>query len=523
MTLKWWQVVSGIIGSLLIGIMFSRLPIQAATAKVLLVYDSQNVVQNDQTKITAVQRILTSANVRVDTVAAANYRAGRLKHYQGVVTLINWAQADLNSPAFIRDRRNFKGAKLHIGPNLTASEAAGLRGRRVSLYHQQLILQNKNGHLHQLLPFSEAMITLKQLPAKAKTIGYLKSQSVDHRLYPYGTLVGRQGYLPYFSTGGYSFLLAAKTMAQLFGHSGHYQPLLTITKVTPYSNMAVLDNLSRKLYQRGIPFAISTTTVGSNAHFEAFQQFSRILRLIENRDGVVFLKTPAVGGVTTKSGPGLATLMNNYLIQFAQNQVYPVGISTSAYWNQDAIYRQYALKKANHILWLPNPANPVYAKRDNHATTFRQSLYGLDAASLETVTQGSTLGKLAVDFPIPTAVTFTMPNSTRSQKNLLRRIDRLNYRWFNPATQGTTTKIVSGTVSFGFQRGTYFLNGQATTITNTQPRPKKLAAVKMETNWMNRFFKTQGTVLLTFFIIVFGVFIGFIFLGRRIYLNMFKR
>jgi len=366
-------------------------------------------------------------------------------------------------------------------------------------------------------------MVLDQLPAQTQTVGYLKSQSVDHRRYPYGTIVGRQGYLPYFSTGGYSLVMAAQTLAQLFGRVGHHQPLLTITKVTPYSKMALLDKLSQKLYQRGIPFAISTTTVGSNAHFKAYQHFARLLRLIENRDGVVFLKAPAVGGVTTSSGPGLSTLMDNYLIQFAQNQVYPIGISASAYWNQDAIYRQFALKKADHILWLPNPANPVYAKQDNQATTFKQSIYGLDAASLETVTQGSTLGKLAVDFPMPTAVTFTMPNSERRLKDLLRRIAHLNYQWFNPATQGTTTEITSGTASFGFRHGTYFLNGQATTITNTQPQAKKLAAVKLETSWMNRFFQTQGNVLLTFFIITFGVFIGFIFLGRRIYLNMFKR
>jgi len=232
---------------------------------------------------------------------------------------------------------------------------------------------------------------------------------------------------------------------------------------------------------------------------------------------------PAVGGVTTSSGPGLSTLIDNELIQFAQNQVYPVGMSASAYWNQDAIYRQNALEKADHLLWLPNPASPVYAKQDNTATTFKQSFYGLDAASLETVTKGSTLGKVATDFPIPTAVTFTMPNSQRSLQNLMCRLDRLNYRWFNPATQGTPTKITSGTVSFGYQHGTYFLNGQATTITDTQPQPKKLAAVKMETTWVNRFFKTQGTVLLAFFSITFIVFVLFIVLGRRLYLNMFKR
>ncbi|KLD60757.1 hypothetical protein WP50_07685, partial [Lactiplantibacillus plantarum] len=74
--------------------------------------------------------------------------------------------------------------------------------------------------------------------------------------------------------------------------------------------------------------------------FKAYQRFAKVLRLIENRGGVIFLKTPVVGGVTASSGPGLSKLMDSYVIQLAQNQVYPVGISASAYWNQDRVYRQ---------------------------------------------------------------------------------------------------------------------------------------------------------------------------------------
>lgn len=493
-----------------------------STPRVLLVYDSQNVAANGQNKIAAVQRILTAAQVRVTTVAVADYQAGMLTKYEGLITMINWPQTAIDNGAFKRDRQNFKGTRLHIGQNLTATEAAAIGGQRVKLYHQQLTLQNQAATVHQLLSFSETMTTLTKLPAKARTFGRLKAQSVDQRLYPYGTVVGNQGYLPYFSTGGYSFILAAQLIGQLFGQTGHYQPLLTITKVTPYSNLTVLNQLTKRLYQAGIPFAISTTTVGDNAHFKAYQRFVKVLRLAENRGGVIFLKTPVVGGVTASSGPGLDQLMNNYLIQFAQSQVFPVGISTSAYWNQDRVYRENALAKANQILWLPNPATPVYAKQDNQARTFDHSIYGLAATSLSTVKQGSDLGKLAIDFPIPTAVTMTMPNSQRGLHDLMRRLKRLNYQWFNPALAQTKAEITSGTVSFGYQQGTYFLNGHATRINTSATKLKTLAKVKPEEIWVNRFFKTQGKFLLIFFLLAFAVFVGFILLGRRVYLNMFK-
>lgn len=507
---------------------WSAAPVHGAAAsqkpqRVLLVYDSQNVANDDQHKIAAVQRILTGLHLAVKTQAAEDYRAGELAHYQGVITMINWPQTDLNNAAFSRDRHQFHGIKLHIGPNLTAAEARDLGSQRLKLYHQQLVLQDRHRQIRQLLPFSETMTTLVKRPQRALTVGYLQAQSAQKRRYPYGTIVGKNAYLPYFSTGGYSLMLATQTMATLFQRSGHYQPLLTITKVTPYSNLEVLDQLSQLLYEQGIPFAISTTTVGDNAHFKAYQRFTKVLRLVENRGGVIFLKTPVVGGVTASSGPNLDQLMNDYIIQFAQNQVFPVGISTSAFWNQDSIYRQYALKKANQILWLPNPATTTFAKQDNAGTVYQQSIYGVDASSFATIAAGSNLSKKALDFSIPTALTFTMPNSEKSLKNFKRRITAMNYNWANPATQMGTTKITSGTATIGYQHGTYFLNGAQTQVADQRTKEETLAPVKPEESWMNRFFKTQGNVLLTFFLITFIIFGLFIFLGRKVHLNMFKR
>ena len=517
----WWFAI---VGAVMIGGWLLPTEGQAATTstRVMLVYDSQNVANNDQAKIAAVQRMMTGLHIKVRTLAAEDYYAGELKHYQGVITLINWPQTGINNTAFIRDRNQFKGVQLHIGTNLTATEAHQLQVKRLKIYQQQLFLQSDDRQIHQLLPFTSSMTVLTNLPAKAKVIGHLKAQSLLTNEYPYGTIVGRYGYLPYLSTGGYSLVLATQTIATLFGTSGRYQPLLTITKVTPYSDLNLLNKLSQTLYQQGIPFAISTTTVGTNGKFKAYQRFAKVLRLIENRGGVVFLKTPVVGGVTASSGPGLSKLMDSYVIQFAQNQVYPVGISTSAYWNQDRVYRQNALVKANQVLLLPNPKTTTYAHQDNQATVFGQAFYGVSADSFETMKAGDQLSKLALNFAIPTALTVTMPNSQTSLHDLTRRIQRMNYQWFDPAQQMATTMIKSGTATISYRRGTYLLNGAATQVTASTPTTQTLAAVKPEESWMNRFFKTQGVVLLVFFSVTLGIFVLFIIIGHRVYLNMFK-
>lgn len=498
---------------------------QTNSKRVLLVYDSQNKAHDQQTKIAAVQRILTSLQINVKTEAAVDYQAGQLAHYQGVITLINWPQLKITNADFLRERQNFTGTQLHIGPNLTAEEALGLHATPQNIYQQQLILTGENDKLQQLLPFQTSMVALTNLPANAHTIGHLKVQSSVLTQYPYGTIVEDRGYMPYFKTGGYSLMLATKTIADLFAgqtEDSAHQPLLTITKVTPYSNLKLLDHLSQRLYDRGIPFAISTTTVEGNSKFHAFQRFAKVLRRIENRGGVIFLKAPVVGGVMASSGPELNGIMDSYIIQLAQNQVYPVGISASAYWNQDKVYRENALKKADQTLLLPDPATVKYAKQDNRAMTFKNSFYGVSATSFNTVNSGERLSLSAPSFAIPTALTFTMPNSQNSLNDLERRIERMNYHWLDPVTNMPATMINSGTAAISYRAGTYFLNGRAQQITEQPPKTRTLKAVKPREIWANKFFKTQGTILMFFFVVTFVIFSLLLFVGRQLYLKMFK-
>ena len=517
----WWFTIGFIfiIGSWLIPV-----DAHAATAPtcVMLVYDSQNVVDGGQTKIAAVQRILTGLHVKVKTVSAADYHSGELQHYQGVITIINWPQTQLNNADFIKDRDQFEGVQLHIGPNLSATEAQRLQAHRVNIYQQQLFLQSNDQQVRQVLPFTSTMTMLTNLPTTAISIGHLREQSLLQHQYSYGTVVGNYGYLPYLSTSGYSLMLATQTIATLFGISGHYQPLLTITKVTPYSNLNLLNKLSETLYRQGIPFAVSTTTVGTNSKFKAYQRFAKVLRLVEKRGGIIFLKTPVVGGATANSGPDLSKLMDSYMVQFAQNQVYPVGISTSAYWNQDRVYRTNALVKTNQVLLLPNPKSATYAHQDNQSMVFKQAFYGVSASSFETMKSDEQLSKLAPNFAIPTALTVTMPNSQTSLQDLIKRVKRMNYQWFDPTQQMVTSMLKSGTATVSYRRGTYLLNGAATQVTDNVPTTQTLAAVKPEENWMNRFFKTQSIILLVFLSITVGIFILFIVIGWRVYLLMFK-
>lgn len=516
---KWRWSMTVLLSLLVFSIITVIKPVRVAAAetnRVLLVYDSKNTVAHGEKKIDALQRILTSMNLSVKTVKASNYHAGELNAtYTGVITMVNWRQAGLKNTQFETDRAHFTGIKLHIGDCLTGTEAKDLQGKIKVLNEQQLIL--KNGNDQQLLPFSDHLEVLDQLPANAIKVGQLTSQQTDQKTYDYGVIVGKNAYLPYLKTRGLSLLVAEQTITQLFGQTQQYQPLLTFTDVSPYANLKVLDQLSEYCYKRKIPFAISTTTVADNTDLQAFAQFTAFLRRIEKRNGVIFVQTPVIGGATQSDGQKLSEMFTSYLVSFSRYQVYPVGISAPGYWNQDQVLRRNSLAKANHWLLLPN-TDVTYLKQDNKSQVANQSFMAVSAASLTTIQNQS-----QIKFNVPTAVTVSVPSSMKKIHIVEREISGLGFQWFNFSQSKTSTEIKSGTTTVNYRQGKYYVNGSEEPITMSDQAHTKEPVQPKTKVLFKSFFKTQGQIIGVFFSIVFIVLLIFILIGRRIYRNMFKR
>lgn len=493
--------------------------VQGATSakQVLLVYDSENTAAQGDEKIDGLQRLLTSLDLKVTTVRMNAYRKGTLtpKLYLGVITVINWPQTEIPNPDFEKDRQNFTGIKLHIGSNLDPDELADLQSTVQPIYHEQFYL--KTAGQTQLLPFSQTMMALQQVPADAQGFGQLISQETVPHTFNYGTIVGQSGYLPYFTTSGLSFILAAHTVAHLFQKSTTaYPPLLTITGVTPYTNLQRLSQLTTALYKRGIPFAISTTNVDENASMTAYYNFMKVLRRAENQGGVIFLRTPTATGPTIDSGPELSRLMQSYLVNMGQQDVFPIGFSAPGYWNQDAIYQKYALEDANYVLLLPDPKVQAPIKQTNQSLTFKHGIFGLSLTNLTTIESDADL-----PFVTPTAITLKMPETKKAVSGAIRKIDNLSIDWLDPATRRLQTKIQAGSITYQYNQGLYYLNGRQVEISENPTKWRVPQEPLTVVGHLNRFFKVQSNVLLIIFSVVFVVLIIFIVLGRRIYKRMF--
>ncbi|WP_143462948.1 hypothetical protein [Levilactobacillus enshiensis] len=514
---KWWQGLLVIL-ALTCGLWGLAKPAQAASRRVLIVYDALNPKQQGQKKLVAVQRLLASAGVKTQTEQLTTYRAGQLttRRYQGVVTLNNWSAGHLKNPAFIRDRDTFTGQQLHIGPGLDAAETGRLRAKRVTVRHQQFLLKHQRNW--QLLPFSED-VTLLKTRKGARNFGTLTTQRTSLADHPYGTVVGTQGYLPYLEPQGLSLLVAMQTVATLFGRQRAQAPLLTITGVTPYSDLKRVRRLAQHLAADGIPFALSTTTVANNTSMRAFTRFTATLRYVERHHGVIFLQAPVVGAANAQSRNTLEQVMVAELNQLGQRQVIPVGISAPAYWNQDRTLQRYGLQRASDVLLLPNPTTTAFVQRDNLGATHRTTWYGVTWQSLQTVRNGQIQ---QVTPALPMAVTVQLPTSAKQETALLQQLRHTHITWYAPQKQ-MRTRLLSASATFGYHKGIYYLNGspvkirtRATGVPNYHFERKNFVA-------LSGYFKVQGWILMAFFVITTIVLGIFLFLGRRIYRRMFMR
>lgn len=307
-------------------------------------------------------------------------------------------------------------------------------------------------------------------------------------------------------------------IAQLFNRSGQYRPLLTITNVSPYTNLATLDKLSLFCYKKEIPFAISMTSVSENTEMKAFDRFTSVLRNVENRGGIIFLQTPTVSSGIDTQGQIINKNFLTYIVSLARKQVFPVGISSEGFWNQDKILRQNSLDFADHWLLLPNGKKVTYVSEDDDAHIAKQTFFGMSASSLNNVKKnGDTL------FNVPTALTVSMPYSQKQLEHVESEIEELNLNWYNPIDDGFKSELNTETTSLQYNHGQYIVNGKIEDIHSANSDLDKQFSDGKPTSLFSNFFRVEGNILAIFFVVIMIVLLIFIYIGQKIYWNRFRR
>lgn len=505
----WWLIILLAVGWL------RPQPVQAATTKVLLTYDSQN---GRMTEITALQQLLTASGVAVHTQPLATYQAGQLADYAGVVTMVNWDDVDQPHAAFTNDRAAFSGITLHVGGKLEAAELQALGATATPLYRRQLEAQWPDTAGTHLMPYQTPTWVLTKTAKSAVNLGSLTIQGTTQR-YPYATINGRHGFIPYFDGRGLSELAAATVVARLFGKLTPQAPLFLVTGVTPYTNLTRLRQVGADLQRLGIPFAISATSVAKNTELKAFKRYTAALRSIQAAGGVVFLETPIIGNGLVGSQT-LATNMTSTWSALAQQHVFPIGASAPTYWQNDRLYRQQALRFADTQILLPDPVtNRQFAQEDDQAPAYRLAFATTDAAALASQRYGARLSAGKLDVGLPLAITFAMPDSQHDLTDFKRLVGHFECQWRDPAT--LQTEVAIGVMTLAYQKGQYLVNGRP--ATGNYQTPSRLKLEQTPQTWINKFFARQSRLMWVFFAVAFTIMIVLLIIGRRIYLRMYQK
>lgn len=493
---------------------------------VMLVYDSKNVANHGDLNLDRCQRLLTSLGLPVKTVQLSHYQANALQagRYQGVITMVNWGQSQNHNKAFEHDRSAFKGSKLHIGPGLQTDERQSLGGTFKTLIHQQLNLHQ--GRAVQPLSTSKLLLVNDKRAANALSVGWLTSQSQPERTYSYGVKVANSGFLPEFGADGLAVTLAGQLIAKLFKVPASPQlPLLTITGITPYTKGRDLARLIQQLSSRGYPFALSITSVDRNTDLKAFHQYTKVLRLAEKVGGLIFLRPPVETGTQRLNEKELRSVFQAELTNLGADQVIPAGISAPGYWNRSARRQKAVLSLASHVILLPDqpqrleelPVEPEPAVTDSRQ--FETGLIGIPLTSLETAAY-----RTKIKFVQPTAVLAKMPESRTKVDQLIQRIQDSKLQWFDPVRDHLKTVLKTGSATYSYHSGQYFLNREPITdLDASRAEGSRNKARVTHTSWMNRVIQWQSQMLLWLLGVLGVILAGLWVIGWQIYRRQFIR
>ncbi|MBP1039474.1 hypothetical protein I6N95_00500 [Vagococcus sp. BWB3-3] len=469
--------------------------------RLLLVYDSLAVEQKGDEMINLMQSLLTSLQVSVTTLSIDDYQTGQLADYTGLIEIINQPDLPIDNQTFLKERELYQKKRLHIGQNLPESWRQVLGSPLKRLYDSASL----DSLTFQASENLQQNVTVDVLvdDQHSKSYGSLNYNNELGR-YPYGSLQDGVAYLPFWQTTGLPYLIGNRVICEWLGINQvvRQYPLLVFDDFTPVSDFGILRTLQQELQAAGLPFAISATGIWDNLDTKAANNYLEILTEISTQNSSLFLQTPFVQNSNREDQHALQRQMATSLTFFLENKVYPVGIATPAYWNQDADYQEQALNFADTTILLPNRNRQERLKATTNQL-YQTAYVGFDSDSFRNIDLWGVSEKV---FFSPTAIVIPFPETEERLERILTGLTTTSYLFEN--TLYTDHRVVTNSHTLEVKNQQFFLDGQRKWIESAIPFEAK-AVAKPDTS-LTSFFATQNKILTVFItgtLIVLGIFL----------------
>ncbi len=483
---------------------------------ILFVYDSLDVSGSGEKSIESLQRLLTSLNIAVSTVSIDHYQKNQLQEFDGMIELMNAPDLEIQNKEFLADRDDYQGLKLHIGDNLPVSwqEEMGIQLKKIP--KQRFKLSSQELEARELI-LEPAEVTVNATDATTD-LGLISFEN-QQTTYSYGTLKGKIAYLPYFHATGLSQELMVKLLQKWLNITYQSQPVLVITGVTPFSDLALLEYMGDQLFKEGIPFAVSATSVWQNTDLKAYDKYVDTLQYLQFRNGSILLQTPVASQANKQDDSELKEIMNTTIDKLVEHEVYPIGIATPAYWNQDQGYQEDALSLSDSILLLPNPqtiAKRVVAEKSG---VYQKVYYALPAENLDGIEWTDTA--LGYKFSSPTAITYDFPDTLKKLNSMLKKID--NLPMMARDIRKSEHHVATSASVIDVKNGQVRVNGELKHL-HTLPQESKKVVQKQATDRgsLAGFFAFQDKVLTIIIVGTLFILVLFFIVGYNLYRGKYR-
>lgn len=389
------------------------------TPHILLLFDSLGQRAGGEGNVAELQRLLAAYSARVTVKHLSDYEPGSLPAYSGVITVINQNELKMTSAAYLQDAASYQGAVLHVGyrPPARVQQALGLK---TGIWHGASATLSIGG-------FTGVTLPVEGMPYITDSAGgrsYGEWTSADSGVQaPFAASRGRTAYLPYLKQGDFTAIAAGYVLKDWLKVTGEPQMYLVIKEIYPFSDLNLLEQMSERLYNSGIPFIASVRPVFGNTDFPAMKRYLEALRTVQSRNGSIVVNVPAVRPPISLSDRSLRGKMNLFLNVLAEGGVAPLGVAAENYWTYDKEYSTAGMGFFSSAVLYPD-VEALYMEQTDTSAVFASALYSLPPELLRGL--GRT-GKAMPQLPLNAAVTLDLP---QDERGLTEMLQQLGAEWY---------------------------------------------------------------------------------------------
>ncbi|GLX70385.1 hypothetical protein [Paenibacillus glycanilyticus] len=474
---------------------------ESKQANVLLVYDSLGLGTSAAGNVEALQRLLLSFGVKVTAIAADEYDSGM-------------AQADPNHKLITVCNTDdlcggithiqYAGDWLHIGPvpPERIQERLGLQTKTIARQSLKLMVEGISQDV-----FMERVTRISE--GKGQAFGRMVTAN-DHIEAPLGLVADGNAYVPYFEPGNVSEMAIAYVLKEWLGAEGSGQAHLLIRGITPFVDLDRLEDLSKQLYEAGIPFLVSVSTLFNNMDSPAMKRYTDALHTVQSYNGGILVEVPTP--VSDRQDlEDMKAQMDHFLNQLFEAGIAPLGMTGEVRKAEENTMREAGFAFSDTIVLLPN--EKASSPEQDAVQPFPSSPYSMLG---EDLLQVSHENKIWPVFPLDVVVTFNWFESEDKQEET---VQKLVSSWLPFADfKSGSHNLASSLHKAESLHGALLLDGQPADLQEQAVSAEDAVPVPpAQAEGIDRLFSVQSRVLIVIIVTTLMLFAVFLVIGYRMY------